>query len=282
VGIVVPFRGGTQAAHRLIAGLERLELRPGDELIVADNTATGSALEPLAAAGIPAIHANLEASSYHARNVGAARTTAPWILFMDGDCTPGPDLLDAYFEHRPGERVGILAGEITGANAGDGFVARYSLSRNLFSQRRGLHALSGRTAATGNLMVRRAAFEEVGGFTEGIRSGGDVDLCLRLHDAGWALEYRPDAVASHPHRSSLRSLLEANARYGAGAHWLDERHGTVTTRWPLIPGIQGSLADAARRMLAGEREEAAFRLLDAVGLVAHHVGYRSGNDAGSL
>jgi GT2 family glycosyltransferase len=280
VGIVVPFRGSTRAARRLVTALERLDLRRGDELVVADNSPEGTALEALSAAEIESVHANGEASSYHARNVGAARTTAPWLLFMDSDCTPDSGLLDAYFEPPPAEQVAVLAGEITGSPAGDGFIARYSRSRNLFSQRGGLHARSGRTAATGNLLVRRAAFEQVSGFAEGIRSGGDVDLCLRLHDAGWTLEYRPGAVVVHPHRSSVRSLLEANARYGAGARWLDQRHGNVTSRWPLVPGIQGSIRDAATRMLAGEREEAAFRLLDAVGLAAHTLGYRSSNRAG--
>jgi glycosyltransferase involved in cell wall biosynthesis len=282
VAVVVPFRGDEPAAHRLIASLDRLELRPDDELVVADNTADGVALDALAAAGISAVHANREASSYHARNAGSARTAAPWILFMDCDCTPNPALLDAYFAEPVAERCAVLAGEITGSAAGDGFVARYSRSRNLFSQSGGLHARSGRTAATGNLMVRRTAFEEIGGFAEGIRSGGDVDLCLRFHDAGWGLEYRPGAAVGHPHRSDLRSLLEANARYGAGARWLDERHGNVTTRWPLIPGLQGSLRDAATRTLAGEREEAAFRLLDGVGLIAHTLGYRGSNRAAKL
>jgi hypothetical protein len=201
---------------------------------------------------------------------------------MDGDCRPDPGLLDAYFTPPPPPGCGILAGEITGSDETDNFLARYSRSRNLLSQRDGLHARSGLTAATGNLMVRRSAYDEAGGFTEGIRSAGDIDLCLRLHQAGWSLEYRPAAVVVHPHRASLRSLLEANARYGAGARWLDERHGEVTTRWPLIPGLQGSLRDAAARTVAGDREEAAFRLLDGAGLVAHHVGYRAGNDAGPL
>jgi hypothetical protein len=282
VSVVVPFRGAIGHAHCLITALGHLDLGPDDELIVADNTAEGTALAPLAEAGIRTVHADAEASSYHARNAGAALATGDWLLFVDCDCEPQPGLLPAYFPRPVPDRCGVLAGEIAGADAGNGFVARYSRSRNLFSQRGGLHARSGRTAATGNLMIRRVAFREVGGFTEGIRSGGDVDICLRLHDAGWELEYRPEAVVIHPHRSSLRSLLEANARYGAGARWLDERHGGVTTRWPLVPGIQGSIADAVRRTLEGEREEAAFRLLDAVGLVAHTLGYRASNDAGSL
>jgi len=281
VSVVVPFSGRPDEAMRLRAALERLELGEGDELIVADNTARGRALEVLDEAATT-VHADREASSYHARNTGAAIATGEWILFMDGDCEPDAGLLDAYFSEPAPDRCAVLAGEIAGDDEAAGFLARYSRSRNLVSQRDGLHARSGHTAATGNLMVRREAFEAVDGFAEGIRSGGDIDLCLRLHATGWSLEYRPAAVVVHPHRPSFRSLLAANARYGAGARWLDERHGDITTRWPLIPGIQGSIRDAAGRTIAGEREEAAFRLVDAAGLIAHSVGYRAPNRAGRL
>jgi GT2 family glycosyltransferase len=280
ISVVVPFAGDREAARRLAAALERPALGPDDELIVADNTATGVALAAFGGA-VETTHADREASSYHARNAGADRASNDWLLFMDADCVPHPELLDAYFAEPISDRCGALAGEIDGDDEAEGFLVRYSRTRNLVCQRDGLHARSGRTAATGNLMIRRAAFEEVGGFAEGIRSGGDVDICLRLGEAGWALEYRPAAVVVHPHRSSIRSLLGATARYAAGARWLDERHGNVTSRWPLIPGIQGSLRDAAGRTIAGEPEEAAFRLLDAIGLVAHAVGYRTSNRAGS-
>ena len=41
VSVVVPFAGGTAEAEGVVETLESLELRDGDELIVADNTAAG-------------------------------------------------------------------------------------------------------------------------------------------------------------------------------------------------------------------------------------------------
>jgi hypothetical protein len=40
---------------------------------------------------------------------------------------------------------------------------------------------------SGNLVVRRRAFESVGGFNENLEASEDVDLCRRLVDAGWKL-----------------------------------------------------------------------------------------------
>ncbi len=126
-------------------------------------------------------------------------------------------------------------------------------------------------------MVRRAAFDEIGGFEEGIRSGGDVDLCRRLVAAGWRIERRPEAVVTHLHRESLPDLMGAIARYAAGARWLNERYPgsapRVAARARARPLRQGHRGDLARRRF----EEAAFRGVDALGMFAHTIGYRRSN-----
>jgi GT2 family glycosyltransferase len=50
----------------------------------------------------------------------------------------------------------------------------------------------------GFLMIRRAAFDEVGGFDEGFRMyGEEIDFCYRLARAGWERWYVPGAVVTH-------------------------------------------------------------------------------------
>jgi GT2 family glycosyltransferase len=49
------------------------------------------------------------------------------------------------------------------------------------------------------MLVRRSAFEAVGGFDEeelGI-AFNDIDLCVKLRAAGWRILLVPDAVAEH-------------------------------------------------------------------------------------
>ena len=47
-------------------------------------------------------------------------------------------------------------------------------------------------------LVRRSAFEEVGGFDESyFMYAEDVDLCWRLHEAGWRVSWVPDAEVTH-------------------------------------------------------------------------------------
>ena len=278
VSVVVPFRGDRAAADRLVAALGCLDLVAGDEVVIADNSASG-VLSGVEMPGARVVAAARERSSYHARNVGAAAATCDWFLFLDADCTPQPGLLAAYFAQPIAEDCGALAGQILGDPDQPSFAARYARSRKIFDHADGLIQADGGGAAAGNLMVRRAAFERIGGFTEGIRSGGDLDLCRRLRADGWRLGFRPAALVHHRHRETLPSLLGALTRYGAGAAWLNRRYPGSSPPWPLRLGLQGAGADALSHLRARRFEDAAFRAVDGLGLVAHRVGYAAGNGA---
>ena len=278
MSVVVPFRGDRAAAERLCVALGCLVLQPGDEVIVADNTGDGTA-GGLVDDRVRVVRATRERSSYHARNEGAHAAGGEWILFLDADCRPEPNLLDAYFAQPIPHGCGAAAGQILGEPGQRSLVARYARSRRLFDHAEGLIRADGGGAAAGNLLVRGAAFRAIGGFTEGIRSGGDLDLCRRLQAAGWRLEFRPDALVHHRHRASLPSLLGAIARYGAGARWLNERYPGSSPPWPLRLGLLNAARDVAARLRERQVEEAAFRSVDGVALVAHRVGYVTHNRA---
>jgi N-acetylglucosaminyl-diphospho-decaprenol L-rhamnosyltransferase len=50
----------------------------------------------------------------------------------------------------------------------------------------------------GFLLIRRSAFDEVGGFDEGFRMyGEEIDFCYRLARSGWERWYVPAAVVRH-------------------------------------------------------------------------------------
>jgi GT2 family glycosyltransferase len=281
VSVVVPFRGDRDGANRLLAALGDLDLRDGDEVIVADNTTHGTGSRA-GRDGIRVVRAARERSAYHARNQGARLATADWILFLDADCRPGPGLLAAYFERSISDDHGAVAGQILGDPEQASFAARYARSRKLFDHAEGLIRASGGGAAAGNLLVRRKAFEAIGGFTEGIRSGGDLDLCRRLDADGWRLDFREGAVVHHRHRANLPSLLGAVARYGAGARWLNERYPGSSPPWPLRYGLVATARDIAARLRQRQVEEAIFRGVDGLGLVAHRIGYATNNDAGQV
>ena len=127
--MVVPFYGDTAEAQAALARLAELALRDGDELVLVDNTDDGAALALAAPSGIDVIASPVRRSAYAARNVGAERTRAPWVLFMDADCTPSPGLLDAYFQPPPRDETGAVAGRIVGLRGQPGVGPMYATSR---------------------------------------------------------------------------------------------------------------------------------------------------------
>ncbi len=276
VSVVVPFHGGRGEAGRMLDALSRLWLRGDDELIVADNTG-GGMVAPLVRGRVRVVRATAERSSYHARNGGARLAANGWLLFMDADCIPAPGLLDAYFAEPVPDDCGAVSGLIVGDPAQRGVLPRYARSRHFL---RVDHGLLGHDATpAGNVLVRREAFEAVGGFAEGIRSGGDIDLARRLEAAGWLVEHRPAAVVAHRHRERLPGFMGMIARYGAGARWLNERYPGTAPRWPLLAGLRGAARDAAALAVRGRLESALFRGVDGLGLIAHNVGYLASNRA---
>jgi N-acetylglucosaminyl-diphospho-decaprenol L-rhamnosyltransferase len=56
------------------------------------------------------------------------------------------------------------------------------------------------------MLIRRRAFEEVGGFDPGyFMYFEEMDFCLRLHRAGWRVVYDPGASVTHILGGSTRS-----------------------------------------------------------------------------
>ena len=220
VDVVVPFVGSDADLAELLARMARIELGEGDSLTVADNR-PGASGDGERVVGAPA-----RASSYYARNRGAERGSAPWILFLDADVDPQPGLLERYFDSEPGEKTAVLAGGVEDAPLGDAPTAaeRFAVSAGQMSQANTLKAGPWTYAQTANVMVRREAFDQIGGFEEWVRSGGDADLCFRLRAAGWELEERPAARVLHDNRAAMRAFLRQKARHGSGVQWLEGRY----------------------------------------------------------
>lgn len=260
VSVVMPFAGGRFEAAEATATLLSLELEPRDELILADNSGIAEGVP-----GVRVVTAIRERSPAHARNVGAAAAGGEWILFLDADCRPRRDLLRAYFADPVAETVGALAGEVravvepehvVNGSAASGamtraptfvprraarsrppLAARYGAARSFLSQRQHLAHPYRPRAVAANLLVRRTAFEQVGGFYEGLRAAEDTDFTWRLQQTGWRLELRPEAWVEHRYRTTLTELRRQWRGYAAGRAWLARRYEGFIPERPLSRGL---------------------------------------------
>jgi GT2 family glycosyltransferase len=95
------------------------------------------------------------------------------------------------------------------------------------------------------MLVRREAFEAVGGFDERFfLYWEDADLCRRLADHGWTVSYEPGAVVTHAGgRSSAHRPVASAVAFHASAFRYFWTHGSPARR--LLAPLVG-LALAAR------------------------------------
>jgi GT2 family glycosyltransferase len=271
VTVVMPFAGSAPDGARALAVLAELVLGAEDELILSDNSGLGVVSDR-----VRVVSASGERSPSHARNVGAEHATREWVLFLDADCRPVPDILERYFAEPVDDDVGALAGEVV--PAADGAVSlaeRYGIARSFLGQAAHLaHPYLPRAVAA-NLLVRRRAFEAVGGFYEGVRAAEDTDFSWRLQRAGWRLVARPQAYAEHRYRTSLGALRRQWRGYAAGRAWLSRRYEDFEPK-PAVRRAGARLAGRLRHRSdppaadprpgasRGPMERRRFAVLDAV------------------
>jgi glycosyltransferase involved in cell wall biosynthesis len=115
------------------------------------------------------------------RNLGARRTTAPLLSFIDADCVVPEDYFVAV-EHL------LSDGSCEGAGCWVDLPADGPWVERVWHQ---LHyrEREGRCPYlnTASFAVRRQAFDAVGGFDESLESGEDAAIGMRLNDAGFRL-----------------------------------------------------------------------------------------------
>lgn len=156
------------------------------------------------------------------RNHGARAGAAPLVCFLDCDARLAPDALRklaiAVQAHGVGLAAPRFSGQAAAASAGRAPGAWRKVARllGLTDRYAPMPAATESPSAVREvefvigacMMVRREAFEAVGGFDESYFYGPeDVDLCLRLREAGWKIVQVLDAECVHDPRRSWRGLL---------------------------------------------------------------------------
>jgi glycosyltransferase involved in cell wall biosynthesis len=184
------------------------------------------------------------------RNRGIAEARGSWMAFFDDDQLADPHWLANLFAAAQREGVFCVAGGRDLALPENCRRVLAPFCRTLLGDDCGGQATGdryGRKASpnTGNLLVHRTVFNQVGVFDPTMTSGEDSDLHHRMREAAIRVWYEPAAIVHHiisPHRITDSYFLWASARHGWNrARWDRRRLG-----WA---GRIGSLA--ARLIQAG-------------------------------
>src|SRR6266851_5811868 len=161
------------------------------ELIVCDNNSDDRTAEIARAAGARVVFEPVNQIA-RARNKGAAHAAGEWLIFVDADSHPSRELFAEAAEAMQGGRC--LAGGATLEFPGGAASARLWLALwNAVSR-------TTRWAAGSFSFCEAAAFRELGGFSQELYAGEEVDLFRRLK----RLARRKRRTHAAPARSLLR------------------------------------------------------------------------------
>ena len=215
IAAVVPVHDGGDDIGRSLAALLAAGQPPSDILVVDDAStdgaaraaadASGTRYEPLA--GGPRGPAR-------ARNAGARLAAAGGFdafLFVDADVLVHADAVARFAALLDAEPdVAAAFGSYDDAPPAPGWVSQY---KNLLHHR--MHQTGSAEACTfwsGCGVVRRTPFEALGGFDEAFDDASieDVDLGLRLTDAGYRVRLCPDILSTHLKAWSLGGWLRTD------------------------------------------------------------------------
>ena len=143
----------------------------GTELIVCDNNSTDLTAEIARAAGAAVIFEPINQIA-RARNTGAAAASGDWLIFVDADSHPSPEL----FAEVAGQ---IKAGECLAGGCTvkiDGSYPIASLITGLWN----CISRTNRFMAGSFVFCEAAAFRKVGGFSHELFASEEIDLSQRL------------------------------------------------------------------------------------------------------
>jgi len=210
--------------------------QPRYEILVVDNASTdqtSSVIERAAAESPVAFRSLVEDSPgvSMARNAAVKNAGGSWVAFFDDDQLADPDWLQELWNTAQGQGARVVAG------ARDLLISAEQHQRLPAVCRRELGELlesgscfrySGEiTGSTGNMLIQRSVFDEVGLFSErSVEGGEDTDLNRRVSAKGIESWYTPHALVHHfvpPYRLEVPYLRWTCRRVGVQMAWRERK-----------------------------------------------------------
>ncbi len=218
VSVIIPNKDHAEDLRRCIRSLEEKSSYKKMEYVVVENNSveaeTFALYEELKAA-----YPHLKVVKYEGafnfsaiNNLGVREASGSYLLFLNNDTElVAPGAVEAMLGHAVREEIGAVGARLyfadgsiqhAGVVLGYGGIAGHAFrefgheeagyqSRILVTQN-----VSAVTAAC--MMVRREVFDKVGGFSEELAVAfNDIDLCMRITEAGYRIVYEPQAEFMH-------------------------------------------------------------------------------------
>jgi glycosyltransferase involved in cell wall biosynthesis len=210
ISVILPVRDGMPWLEEQLRALAAQKCSEPWEVVIADNGSTDGSrdfaqLWSERRRGFRVVDASGLHGAPAARNAGVREANGDLLAFCDADdCVHAGWLAGcvAALQH-----ADVVAGlfdfwSLNGISASPSVPAAF---RQLGFLPAGLGA---------NLAIRRQAFDKVGGFTEDMLPGEDIDLCWRLQLDGFRFDIARDAIVAKRARSKFGEVFAQAFAYG--------------------------------------------------------------------
>lgn len=228
---------GRNEGERLVAALESVQGLGLGAIIYVDSGSEDESVAHAKAAGalVEQLDLSIPFTAARARNAGASRlseveTPIDYIQFIDGDCCLVPGWLDAALaalEANP--KLAVVCGRRLERYPEASFYNRMcDIEWNT--------PVGPAQACGGDAMMRRSAFEAVGGFNPTVIAGEEPELCFRLRQADWAIERLGYDMTAHDAAITQFSQWWRRAKRSGYATCLGVMmHGKSAERYAVRP-----------------------------------------------
>ena len=223
--VVIPTYNRVGRLRHVITALER-QTYPSDAyevIIVSDGSSDGTAayLETLRSTMRLRWFQQVNRGPAAARNAGIQSADGEFIVFIDDDVVPEPQLLvehaRSHQEAGAGGDVVVFGPMLTPKGFEMAPWVRWEqemLMKGYRALLRGDWPATARQFYTGNASLRRSHLLAAGGFDEDLRRAEDVELAYRLAGRGLEFAFNMQAVGMHFAERGFRSWLDAARTYG--------------------------------------------------------------------
>jgi GT2 family glycosyltransferase len=222
----LPGRGNIRFVDNFVASIQALTAYKNYELVVVDNSSlTKAQVKKFEAAGVQVLNYEFTGPfNYAAKaNFSVRHSRTELVILLNDDMEViSPDWLGALVEYAQDPEIGAVgarllhadgslqhAGAVIGLNGSVGHVY-HNADRDFVGYNGFTHIIRNFSAVTAACFAtRKSVVMHAGGFDERFATDfNDIDLCLRIRDAGYRIVYTPYAELYHFEGQSIARVQQ--------------------------------------------------------------------------